>query len=130
MDFEAKWRPHILTAHKERELCLSLDDQLEELEGILLEGQVAARVLEFFALHVACDDLGNQVESLMLPLIRERLVAGARQYAADQAERAQQEILAMEEVRDLFAGMHPADTVILCNGNDKAWYLSAAGGYP
>ena len=70
------------------------------MKAAVLEWEVVARVLEFFALHVACDDLGNQVESLMLPLIRERLVAGARQHAADQAERAQQEILAMEEVRN------------------------------
>ena len=42
----------------------------------------------------------------MLQLIRERLGAAAHQHAVDQADRALQEILAMEEVRGEAALMH------------------------
>ena len=105
LDFEQTWRNQLVTTRAEQELCSSLEERVIELKGTMLEGQVAACVLEFFALHVACKDVGEQVESLMLPLIRERLVAGARQHAADLAERAQQEILDMEEVRHLCHGL-------------------------
>ena len=72
-----------------------------ETGQVMQGGRVAARMLEFFAIHVTCDDLGERVVApLMLQLIRERLVAATRQHAAEQAERAHQEILVMEEVRE------------------------------
>ena len=98
ISFQANVRTCTTTVEKERDLFRELAGQVKEMEAKLQGGQVTVMVLEFFSLHMACDDPGEKLAMPMLKLLRERLVAGARQHAVNQAERAQQEILAMEEV--------------------------------
>ena len=66
----------------------------------MARGRFAVRALEFYFIHQSCDDPWQQLGPHVLDLIRERLGAAAYQHAEDQADRALQEILAMEEVRD------------------------------
>ena len=54
--------------------------------------------LESNVIHLACDQVGEGIYyDLVLPIIRERLASAAFNWAAEQANRAQVEIL--KEVR-------------------------------
>jgi hypothetical protein len=66
----------------------------------LQESYVVAQHLERGLIKTACTDFGARVATeLVLPLLQERLEEAARQYIEDKAMQAQEEIIALIEVR-------------------------------
>ena len=76
----------------------NLANMMKRKRADLRTGSLSVRVLEFFVTYLACDDPGQQLAQPVLQLMRQQLVAAATQHAAEQAEKAWQEILALEEV--------------------------------
>ena len=78
----------------------ALREHYRDIMVRLEEGRVAAQHLERAFLNAACDDLELRVAGeLVLPLLQERLDEAARQFAEDKARQAQEEIIALMEVR-------------------------------
>ena len=96
--FQTQVRDCTATIEDEEALVRALTARVEEMHAAMQSVQVAAKVVEFFFVHAACDDLVEKLAAPMLMLIRDRLAGAARQHAKDRAEKALQEILAAEEV--------------------------------
>jgi hypothetical protein len=73
--------------------CKAADEYLQE-------SCVVAQHLERALINTACTDMSPRVATeLVLPLLQERLEEAARQYSEDKARQAQEEIMALIEVR-------------------------------
>ena len=72
---------------------------IQDLKTELQQLRVAARVLEFYFIHLVCDDPTLELVQPVLQLMREQLVTAARRHASDQADKAAMEMIRLEEVR-------------------------------
>ena len=91
---------HLHTDEDDKRLFEGLKINLKKIQEHLELGQVAARHLEVSLINTACDYPGASIaEKLVLPLLQERLEEGARQLAEEKARQAQEEIMALLEVR-------------------------------
>ena len=89
----------VTSLEEDEQLCSKLTEMIAELRAQLSKLCVAARVLEFFFVHLVCDDPTLELVQPVLQLIREQLVTAARRHASNQADKAAMEIIALEEVR-------------------------------
>lgn len=75
--------PKLMTDKDEAKVYRALQAELEDLEGLVLEGRAALPLLEELLIRAACDDPGPVImNQVVLPLLQQRLTAQAEAFNA------------------------------------------------
>ena len=70
-----------------------LADMVEKMKRRLASGRVVGRILEACLGNVACHDPALEVSEVILEIMQKQVEAAVRKVAAEQAEKAQQELM-------------------------------------
>ena len=93
------YKSQVTSLEEDEKLCSKLTEMIKELQIELSRLCVAARVMEFYFVHLVCDDPTLELVQPVLQLMRGQLVTAARRHASKQADKIAMEMIRLEEVR-------------------------------
>ena len=100
MHFRKDIQHQLYSDADDRSIFTALRGHYRDIMERLEQGRVAAQQLGRIFMNAACDDLAPRIAGeLVLPLLQKRWDEAARQFAEEKARQAQEEIIALMEVR-------------------------------